>query len=110
MGDLPGSAGLLLGSVCGNAGLDQLDPSNAMSHVEPGEVTGDGSWIFWARAEMTLPAGETVEICIRYEKPVTASVEIDLTDGSLYDGGYRVILDGRELVLPEEGNILLDRN
>jgi len=92
------------------AGLDQLDPSNAMSHVEPDEMTGDGSWIFWTRATVTIPAAETVEVCIRYEKPMTASVEIDLADASLNNDKQRVILDGRELTLPDEGNIILDRN
>jgi len=84
-----------------DVGLDQLDPSNAMSHVEPGEVTGDGCWIFWTRAKLSLSAGETVEICISYEKPMPESGEIAMDEIP----PKIITVDGEMAAVSGEGNL-----
>lgn len=84
-----------------DVGLDQLDPSNAMSHVEPDEVTGDGCWIFWTRAKVSLAAGETVEVCVSYGKPMPESGEIAMDEMP----PESVIVDGETIAVSKEGNL-----
>lgn len=90
-----------------DAGLEQADPS-AMSHADRKETDEDGCMIIWSLAELTLPAGEMLELCVSYEKSVPASVEIVLSGEGLTDGGQRVILNGKEIAISNEGVITLD--
>jgi len=58
-------------------------------------------WAFWTEAEVSIAAGDTVEVCVSYLKPMPVSGEIVM-------GGIpprSVTIDGESATVPGEGNL-----